>query len=135
MFSSGRNWPPSPGLRCICTASARLGMAARWATSPGCLGPLGLEEFEQQPGHFLRLLLLHPVPRPLDQMRALELGADDRHLHRLEDTRYLVGAPIAFPRDEHGRHVDRAPREQLVLGLEAPRGPAAVPVEAALQAG
>ena len=56
-------------------------------------------------------------------------------LHGFEIPRLLVGAPVAFSGDEHGRHVDAAPREHLQFGVEVAHGAAAIPLQAALESG
>src|SRR5882724_3209268 len=75
----------------------------------------GLQELHEQLAHFPRLLLLDPVPCPVQQMTAEHLRAR-LVLHLVHVTRSLIDAPVAFPRDEHRRHIDGAAGEYLQLG-------------------
>ena len=58
-----------------------------------------------------------------------------RRLHRLQQTGLLVRAPVGAAGDEGRRDVDRAAGEDLQVGRVARVGRAAVPVQAALEAG
>src|SRR5476651_1050027 len=64
------------------------------------IAALGLvpQKLFQQVADFLGLLLLHPVSRALDQMKADHLGAGAL-LHALRRTRELIGALVAFAGD------------------------------------
>src|SRR3954470_21799978 len=77
---------------------------------------LSVHELDEQLAHSVGLLLLHPMPSAIDEGRTSPLCADAGRLHRLEDTRRLVGPPVALAGDEAGRHVDRAAGERAQLG-------------------
>ncbi len=71
-----------------------------------------LDERHEQRADLLRLFLLHPVTRAVEQVspdHPCAAGA----LHPLETARHLIGAPVALPRDVYGRNVDRAAGEEL----------------------
>src|SRR4030088_2124730 len=93
-----------------------------------------LHELQQHFTYPLRLLLLHPVAGAIDQMNAEHPCAGAR-LHRLEDARALISAPILLARDEARGHVDAAARTCLEFGGERARGAAAIPLQAALESG
>ena len=65
--------------------------------------------------HLLRLFLLHPVPGPVQQMKAHHVRARAVP-HFLHGARGLVDAPVALARDEHRRHIDGAAGEGVHLG-------------------
>ena len=104
------------------------------ARRPAVLGRVPLEEVQQQFADPGRLLLLHPVPGAVEQVRAGEASAC-RVLHTLDSARPLIDAPVTRARDEDRRDVDGPPGEQLQLGLERTAAAGAVPVEAALKPG
>src|SRR5712671_1433316 len=67
---------------------------------------------DQQPGHFRRSLLLHPMAGAVDEVTAEHAGAS-ASLHRLIDAGALIGAPVLLAGDEAGGHVDAAARPGL----------------------
>src|SRR4051794_29486196 len=67
------------------------GQLAGW-----CVGRL--QERQQQPTHFRRLLLLHPVAGAIDQMAADHVAAGGL-LHGLEHAGTLIGAPVLLAGD------------------------------------
>src|SRR5262245_53062450 len=81
-----------------------------------------------------RLLLLHPVTGPVQQMTASHVRAG-ASLHALEVARALIYSPVALPSNEQGWDIDGAAEEQLEhTAVLAPCG-AAIPLQAALKAG
>src|SRR5215470_1944905 len=98
------------------------------------LAPRLLEEPPDQLACFLRLLLLDPVPGALHEVAAEHPGAGGR-LHALELAGFLVDPPVALPRDEARRHVDRPAGERLQLGGVPAARRAPVPLQPALEAG
>src|SRR6185312_2417542 len=96
-----------------------------------CLG--GLQELDQKPAHFARLLLLYPMAGAIDEMAADHVGAGFR-LHRFIDTWALIGAPVLLARDEGGGDVDGAAGPQLQIRRKHAGRAAAIPLQAALKA-
>src|SRR5712691_13057931 len=101
----------------------------RQSFSSACLS----QKRNQQPGHFRRSLLLHPMAGAVDEVTAEHAGAS-AFLHRLIDPGALIGAPVLLAGDEAGGHVDAAAGKRLELGAECARCPAAIPLQAALEA-
>src|ERR1700704_3495140 len=89
---------------------------------------------DQQPGHFRRSLLLHPMAGAVDEVTAEHAGAS-AFLHRLIDAGALIGAPVLFAGDEAGGHVDAAAGICFEFGGERARGAAAIPLQPALESG
>src|SRR5437868_5842035 len=71
------------------------------------------------------------MPCSLDQVRAAPFSAHLRH--PLERAGKLVDAPVALARDEAGRHVDGAARENLELRKLPFAVRAAVPLQPTLK--
>src|SRR6266705_5210245 len=67
---------------------------------------------DQQPGHFRRSLLLHPMAGAVDEVTA-EHASASAFLHRLIDAGALIGAPVLLAGDEAGGRVDAAARPGL----------------------
>src|SRR5216683_2821467 len=95
---------------------------------------LPLQKLDQQLTHSLRLFLLHPMPGSVDQMTA-EHPRAGAILHALEIARALIGSPIAFSRNEHGRNIDGAARKQLKLRVIEALRPGPIPMQSALETG
>src|SRR5689334_2727187 len=97
----------------IATAStSRSVRSAKFFTGQCLLGyglfPLrGLQELDQQPAHFARLLLLHPVPCAIDEMAPDHVGTDFC-LHRLKNAGQLIRATVLLAGDEGRGNVDGA---------------------------
>src|SRR5690349_23669601 len=85
------------------------------------------QEFQHQPRHLFRPLLLHPVAGAGHEVATEHLRAG-LGLHLLEVAWLLIDAPIARARDEAGRLVDRAAGEYLQIGVRRAGGAAAIPV-------
>src|ERR1700761_8933956 len=92
--SSGtRSAMRSAGSTAIATATRSARTATRWSNeSSEALD--AFEEAQQQPGDRFGLLLLHPVPCPVDQVHAGHPAAG-AGLHRLEVAGLLVDAPVS----------------------------------------
>jgi hypothetical protein len=71
-------------------------------------------ELQQQSTDFLRLLLLYPMSRAINQISTALSGTGDG-LHSLERARILVDAPVAFAGNETGRRIDGAARKHFKL--------------------
>src|SRR5262245_29146141 len=89
------------------------------------------KEVCQQLDDSARLFLLDPMAGGLDEMTAAQ-ARGGAGLHFFQPARHLKGTPVALAGDEERRHLNAATGENLLLGLEAPAGAAAIPVEAAL---
>src|SRR5262249_35837627 len=75
-----------------------------------------LQNLHQQLAPPFRLLLLHPMPDPVDEVAADHTRACVL-LHPLEIAGALVGSPVAFSGDEDRRHIDGTAGKQLELGI------------------
>src|SRR5580704_5203263 len=99
-------------------------------------GPLA--ELEQKAHedvtYLVRLLLLHPMPRPLNKMDAPHLGADSV-AHRLECARRLEHSPVGLSPYENRGYIHRAPGEAPQLGVLLVIEQATVLVQSALKPG
>src|SRR5712671_1047503 len=95
---------------------------------------LPLQKLDQQLAHPFRLFLLHPMPGAVDQMTA-EHPRAGAIPHALEIARALIGSPIAFSCNEHGRDIDGAAGKQLKLGIIEALRPGPIPLQSALEAG
>ena len=71
-------------------------------------------ELPQQSTDFLRLLLLYPMSRTINQTSTAPLGTCGA-LHSLERTWVLVDTPIALTGNKTGRHIDGAARKHFKL--------------------
>src|SRR5262249_43559929 len=96
-FGSGRQQLDVPqvrqieGVKCGSQASS-VSKSTGWFLS---VVDLALEEFDEQPGHFLRLFLLHPVAGAADEMRADHPRARG-FLHGLERAGPLIHTPVTL---------------------------------------
>ena len=95
--------------------------AASAGSGPASSGSVA-EELQQQRGDLLRLLLLNPVARPVDQVNAGHPGARPG-AHRVQGTGRLVVAPVLLARDERGRDVDGAAAQICISASKAPEDP------------
>src|SRR5262249_11094044 len=91
------------------------------------------QEIKEQARDLFRLLLLHPVPCPVDQVRAAPGFAHLRH--PLERAGKLLEAPVARARNEAGRYVDGTAGENLKLRKLPLAVRAAVPLQSTLKSG
>src|SRR5580692_5614784 len=92
------------------------------------------QELDEDLAHSLVLLLLHPMAGAVDDMAA-EHARAGALLHLLDAPRNLCETPIALAGDEDRGHIDRATRKELELGRVDALGSAAIPLQAALEAG
>jgi hypothetical protein len=86
---------------------------------------------QKQAADFLRLFLLHPMSRTIDQIGAPPLSTC-RGLHSLKGTWILVDTPIALPSNEASGCIDGTTRKHLKLGsVFAANAP--IPLQATLK--
>src|SRR5215510_4843078 len=67
---------------------------------------LSSQELQNQLADLLRLFLLDPVASAFDELEHDHPGAGGLP-HAVDRSGSLIHAPVALPRDEGGRHVDR----------------------------
>src|ERR1700731_409368 len=121
-----------PSDRCNTSGSPCFSNSTAFMAFLPLLSPL--QKLDQQLAHPFRLFLLHPMPSAVDQMTAQHPRAG-AILHALEIAGALIGSPIAFSCNEHGRNIDSAAGKQLKLGIIEALRPGPIPLQSALETG
>src|SRR5215831_13439774 len=94
---------------------------------------LSSQELQKQVTDFLRLFLLHPMSRAINQICAPPTSRC-RGLHSLKGTWILIDTPIALASNVTSGHIDRTARKRLKLcSVSAANAP--IPLQATLKAG
>src|SRR5215831_572488 len=76
---------------------------------------LSSQELQKQVTDFLRLFLLHPMSRAINQIGAPPTSRC-RGLHPLKGTWILIDTPIALASNVTSGHIDRTARKHLKFG-------------------
>src|SRR5262245_22478534 len=104
-----------------------------WVVERACVESTGAlraraDEVDEKSGDLGGLLLLHPVSRAINEMRAFVFRTKRRHA--FDRSGVLVNAPVTLAAHEHRGHINRSAGERLRVVVSGTR---AIPVQAALE--